>query len=50
MIELPEATVVTQQIAETLTGKRIASAVAGASPHKFAWYSGDPATYNDRLA
>jgi len=50
MIELPEAVVIARQITETLGGKRIAHAVANASPHKFAWYTGDPATYNDRLA
>jgi hypothetical protein len=48
MIELPEAVVIAQQITETLGGKRIAYAVANASPHKFAWYTGDPAEYNDR--
>jgi formamidopyrimidine-DNA glycosylase len=50
MIELPEAVVIARQITETLGGKRIAHAAANASPHKFAWYTGDPATYNDRLA
>jgi formamidopyrimidine-DNA glycosylase len=50
MIELPEAVVIARQITETLGGKRIARATANASPHKFAWYTGDPATYNDRLA
>jgi len=50
MIELPEAVVIARQITETLGGKRIARAVANASPHKFAWYTGDPAEYNDRLA
>jgi formamidopyrimidine-DNA glycosylase len=50
MIELPEAVVIAQQITETLGGKQIAHAVANASPHKFAWYTGDPAEYNDRLA
>jgi formamidopyrimidine-DNA glycosylase len=50
MIELPEAVVIARQITETLGGKRIASAVANASPHKFAWYTGDPAKYNERLA
>lgn len=50
MIELSEATVATRQIAGTLTGKFIVSAVAGASPHKSAWYSGDPATYGEHLA
>ena len=50
MIELPEAVVIGRQITETLGGKRIARAVANASPHKFAWYTGDPAEYNARLA
>jgi formamidopyrimidine-DNA glycosylase len=50
MIELPEAVVIAQQITDTLKGKRIARAVANASPHKFAWYTGDPAEYNSRLA
>jgi len=50
MIELPEAVVIAQQITETLSGKRIEHAVANASPHKFAWYTGDPAEYNGRLA
>jgi formamidopyrimidine-DNA glycosylase len=50
MIELPEAIVIANQITETLGGKRIKLAVANASPHKFAWYSGDPAEYHERLA
>jgi formamidopyrimidine-DNA glycosylase len=50
MIELPEAAVIAQQIEQALRGKRIARAIANASPHKFAWYTGDPAEYNDRLA
>jgi formamidopyrimidine-DNA glycosylase len=50
MIELPEAVVIAQQISETLGGKRIAQAVANASPHKWAWYTGDPAEYDGRLA
>jgi len=45
MIELPEAVVIAQQITDTLKGKRIARAVANASPHKFAWYTGDPENY-----
>jgi formamidopyrimidine-DNA glycosylase len=50
MIELPEAVVIAQQITQTLGGKRIKQAVANASPHKFAWYTGNPAEYNSRLA
>lgn len=50
MIELPEANLISQQITQTLKGKCIASAVANASPHKFAWYTGNPAEYNSCLA
>ncbi len=49
MIELPEAVTIAKQIEATLSGKRVSWAVANASPHKFAWYSGDPAEYNARL-
>ena len=49
MVELPEAAVLAKQIQQTLTGKRIRQAIANQSPHKFAWYSGDPGQYNDRL-
>ncbi len=50
MIELPEAIVLANQINQTLKGKRISRATANASPHKFAWYSGDPAGYHQKLA
>ena len=50
MIEIPEAEVLAQQIKRTLTGKHIQKATANQSPHKFAWYSGDPAEYNTHLA
>ena len=50
MIELPEAIVIAQQIERTLGGRRIARAEANHTPHKFAWYTGDPAEYNQRLA
>ncbi|HEY3378788.1 MAG TPA: zinc finger domain-containing protein [Armatimonadota bacterium] len=50
MIELPEAAVLASQINQTLTGKHIHKAIANHSPHKFAWYNGDPATYGGLLA
>ncbi|NLG52352.1 MAG: endonuclease VIII, partial [Chloroflexi bacterium] len=50
MLELPEAVVMAEQITRTLQGKRIARAIANQSPHKFAWYTGDPAEYHARLA
>lgn len=49
MLELPEAAVIAGQIERTLGGKRIARVIAAQSPHKFAWYSGDPADYPARL-
>jgi formamidopyrimidine-DNA glycosylase len=50
MIEIPEAAVIAAQINATLRGKTVARATANQSPHKFAWYSGDPANYNNLLA
>jgi formamidopyrimidine-DNA glycosylase len=50
MLELPEAVVIAKQMNNTLDGKRIASAIANQSPHKFAWYTGDPVDYDKRLA
>lgn len=49
MSELPEAVVIADSINATVVGKRIARAVANAAPHRFAWYAGDPAAYNDHL-
>lgn len=50
MLELPEAAVLAAQINQTLNGRRITRATAAFTPHKFAWYSGDPAEYSARLA
>ncbi len=49
MIELPEAYVLAKQITQHLAGKQILSATANQSPHKFAWYHGDPADYSNLL-
>lgn len=49
MLEIPEAVVVAEQINATIKGKRINEVVAAASPHKFAWYYGEPAEYNALL-
>jgi len=45
MIELPEATVLAQQVTETIVGKIVKKVAAAKSPHKFAWYYGDPKEY-----
>lgn len=49
MIEIPEASVLTQQLTATIRGKTIRRVVAAHSPHSFAWYSGDPAQYPELL-
>ena len=49
MIEIPEAVVLARQINETIVGKRIMKVVAAKSPHKFAWYYGDPQEYGNVL-
>jgi len=49
MIELPETYVLAEQIEKTLKGNKIASAVANAHPHAFAWYTGDPGMYDGKL-
>ena len=43
MIEYPEAIGLAKQIKENLAGRGIVDAIARYTPHKFAWFSGDPA-------
>lgn len=49
MIELPEAVNLASQLHETLAGKQVSDVVANHSPHKWAWFHGDPADYGKRL-
>jgi formamidopyrimidine-DNA glycosylase len=50
MIEIPESTTIAMQLNETVRGKTICGIIANASPHKFAFYHGDPADYSALLA
>jgi len=50
MLELPEALTIARQINETVAGKRIVNVIAAYSPHKFAFYHGDPQGYNTLLS
>ena len=50
MIELPESLALSRQLSQTITEKTVRSVSANASPHKFAFYYGDPSEYNGRLA
>ena len=50
MIEIPEAAALARQAADLLTGRTVSAAEAGHSPHRFTWYTGDPAAYRVLLA
>lgn len=49
MIEIPEALTLANQINNTISGKQIVNVVAAHTPHKFAWYHGDPQRYHEIL-
>jgi formamidopyrimidine-DNA glycosylase len=49
MLELPEALTIAKQMNDVVCGKRIASVSAARTPHKFAWYHGDPQCYHSLL-
>lgn len=43
MLEIPEAKVIAGQLSDSIVGKTIIKVEANTSPHKFAFFSGDPA-------
>lgn len=49
-MELPEFHAFGKQIDGNLAGKIIERVIANSSPRKWAWFRGDPASYNDRLS
>lgn len=49
MIELPEDYAITSQLNDTLPGKEVENVCANQSPHRFAFYSGNPERYHDLL-
>jgi formamidopyrimidine-DNA glycosylase len=50
MLEIPESKVISLQIEDVLAGKRIVEVRIATSPHKYAWYNGDPAEYDNLLS
>jgi len=50
MLEIPESKVISLQAGDLLSGKKIVRVYPATSPHKFAWYTGDPAAYHQLLA
>lgn len=49
MIEAPEACCLADELNRTIRGKKIIYVITGHTPHKFAWYSGTPEEYENRL-
>ncbi len=49
MIELPEALNIAGQINDTISGKQVARVVVAQTPHKLAWYYGNPQLYSSLL-
>jgi formamidopyrimidine-DNA glycosylase len=45
MLEIPESKTLDKQANQTLTGKTITEVIKASSPHKFAFYTGDPNDY-----
>jgi len=50
VIEIPEAIVISDQLNQTVKGKKIINTVAASSPHKFAWFFGEPSEYHALLS
>ena len=49
MLEIPESRTIAEQAQDVLPGKTIVQVVNATSPHKFAWFNGDPLKYGDLL-
>jgi len=49
MLEIPESHTIAKQLSRTIEGKTIINVVANASPHGFAFYFGNPDSYQDLL-
>lgn len=49
MLEIPECQVISQQINQSVSGRTIRMAAAAATPHKLAWFYGEPCEYPGRL-
>ncbi len=49
MIEIPESKTISIQAGDALIGKRIVEICPATSPHKFAFYHGDPSAYGKLL-
>lgn len=49
MLEIPESKVLSEQLSSTIKGKTVKKVYANSSPHKFAFYAGEPEIYDKLL-
>ena len=49
MLEIPESQTIAKQLTQTIEGKPIRKVATNTSPHGFAFYFGDPGSYQDLL-
>lgn len=49
MIELPEALNIAHQVNDVIFGKNISSVLSAHTPHKLAWFYGEPSKYSNLL-
>jgi formamidopyrimidine-DNA glycosylase len=49
VIELPEALSIAYQVNDVIFGKNISSVLSAHTPHKLAWYYGEPSKYSNLL-
>lgn len=49
MLEIPESQTIAKQLTQTIEGKTIRKVTANTSPHGFAFYFGNPGSYQDLL-
>ncbi len=49
MLEIPESKTISRQVAGILTGRKITEVFNASSPHKFAFFKGNPADYGKLL-
>ncbi len=50
MMELPEAITIAKQMNDAVVGKRVCRVLPPSKAHKFCWYNGDPAEYDDAVS
>jgi len=49
MLEFPEVQTLATQLAAGIKGKQVAAVFPPSKAHKFCWYEGDPADYDDKI-